>query len=147
MRVLVQRVRHGAVDVDGERIGEINSGLVLLVGVTHGDTEQDADWLADKTANLRIFENEEGRFDLSLLDVRGSALVVPQFTLYGDVSKGRRPSFTDAAPPDVAEPLIEYFADALRSLGVHVEAGEFGAYMQVHIQNDGPVTIPLEYPA
>lgn len=147
MRVLVQRVRHGAVDVDRVRIGEIDAGLVLFVGVTHGDTEQDAEWLADKAANLRIFENEEGRFDLSLLDVGGSALVVPQFTLYADASKGRRPSFTDAAPPDVAESLIDYFSDALRNLGVHVETGRFGAYMQVHIQNDGPVTIPLEYPA
>lgn len=146
MRVLVQRVRHGAVDVDGTRIGEINAGLVLLVGVTHGDTEQDAEWLADKAANLRIFENESGRFDLSLLDVGGSALVVPQFTLYADASKGRRPSFTDAAPPDVAEALIDNYSDALRDLGVHVETGQFGAYMQVHIQNDGPVTIPLEYP-
>lgn len=147
MRVVVQRVHRGAVEVDGNRIGEIDAGLVLLVGVTHGDTEDDADWLADKVAGLRIFENEAGRFDLSLRDVGGSALVVPQFTLYADTSKGRRPSFTDAAPPEIAEPLIDYFVQALRDQGLPVETGRFGAYMQVHIQNDGPVTILLDSPA
>lgn len=144
MRVLLQRVRRGAVTVAGEEIAEIGRGVVLLVGVTHGDTPAEAEWLAKKVAELRIFENEAGRFDRSLLDVGGSTLVVSQFTLYADTRKGRRPSFTRAAPPEMAEPLVEHFARALAELGVPVQTGRFGAHMLVSIENDGPVTILLE---
>ncbi len=144
MRVLLQRVRRGAVTVAGEEIAEIGRGVVLLVGVTHGDTPAEAEWLAKKVAELRIFENEAGRFDRSLLDVGGSALVVSQFTLYADTRKGRRPSFTRAAPPEMAEPLVDHFARALAELGVPVQTGRFGAHMLVSIENDGPVTILLE---
>ena len=144
MRVLLQRVRRGAVTVAGGEIAEIGRGVVLLVGVTHGDTPAEAEWLAKKVAELRIFENEAGRFDRSLLDVGGSALVVSQFTLYADTRKGRRPSFTRAAPPEMAEPLVDHFARALAELGVPVQTGRFGAHMLVSIENDGPVTILLE---
>ena len=144
MRVLLQRVRRGAVTVAGEEIAEIGRGVVLLVGVTHGDTPAEAEWLAKKVAELRIFENEAGRFDRSLLDVGGSALVVSQFTLYADTRKGRRPSFTRAAPPEMAEPLVDHFARALAELGVPVQTGRFSAHMLVSIENDGPVTILLE---
>ncbi len=144
MRVLLQRVRRGAVTVAGEEIAEIGRGVVLLVGVTHGDTPAEAEWLAKKVAELRIFENEAGRFDRSLLNVGGSALVVSQFTLYADTRKGRRPSFTRAAPPEMAEPLVDHFARALAELGVPVQTGRFGAHMLVSIENDGPVTILLE---
>ncbi len=144
MRVLLQRVRRGAVTVAGGEIAEIGRGVVLLVGVTHGDTPAEAEWLAKKVAELRIFENEAGRFDRSLLDVGGSALVVSQFTLYADTRKGRRPSFTRAAPPEMAEPLVDHFARALADRGVPVQTGRFGAHMLISIENDGPVTILLE---
>ena len=144
MRALVQRVRNAAVTVDGETVGAIDRGVVVLVGVTHGDTEKEADWLARKIAGLRIFEDQEGRMNVGLLDAGGAALVVSQFTLYADASKGRRPSFVDAAPPEVAEPLVATFADALRQRHVPVEEGVFGAMMMVEIHNDGPVTIMLE---
>ncbi len=144
MRVLLQRVRRGRVTVDGEVVADIGPGVVLLVGVTHGDTPAEAEWLARKVAGLRIFPDEAGRFNRSLLDVGGNALVVSQFTLYADARKGRRPSFTQAAPPEEAEPLVDHFAHALAELGVPVQTGRFGAYMVVTIENDGPVTILLE---
>ena len=145
MRVVLQRVKRGAVYVDGELIGSVEQGFVILVGVGHGDGEEQAQWLARKIAGLRIFEDEAGRFNRSLLDVGGGCLVVSQFTLYADARKGRRPSFTKAAPPEVAEPLIERFAGMLRQAGVQrVEMGRFGARMHVEIHNDGPVTLWLD---
>jgi D-tyrosyl-tRNA(Tyr) deacylase len=130
--------------VAAEVAGEIGEGLVVLLGVAEGDDDAAADRLGARIANLRIFENEEGRFDRSLLDVGGSALVVSQFTLIADTRKGNRPSFTDAAPPEIAEPVYERFAQALRELGVSVQTGVFGARMAVELVNDGPVTIVLE---
>lgn len=144
MRALIQRVSEASVSVDGEVIGAIDEGIVVLVGVTHGDTEEEADWLARKVAGLRIFEDREGKMNVGLLDAGGEALVVSQFTLYADASKGRRPSFGDAAPPEVAEPLVDHFTEALRGYGVPVEEGIFGAMMMVEIHNDGPVTLMLE---
>lgn len=144
MRAVVQRVTEGSVSVDGEVVGQIGKGLVILLGVRQGDTRTEARWLADKIANLRIFEDSDGKFNLSALDVRAEALVVPQFTLYGDASRGRRPSFTEAAHPKVAEPLCDNFANDLAEAGLTVETGEFGATMLVQIFNDGPVTIILD---
>jgi D-tyrosyl-tRNA(Tyr) deacylase len=146
MRAVVQRVSQASVSVDGEITGQIGRGVVVLVGVTHGDTEEQADWLAQKIAGLRIFEDREGKMNAGLLDLEegGAALVISQFTLYADARQGRRPSFTNAAPPEVAEPLVAHFAQALRSHDVPVETGVFGAYMMVEIHNDGPVTILLE---
>ncbi|MGD1997241.1 MAG: D-aminoacyl-tRNA deacylase [Anaerolineae bacterium] len=144
MRACVQRVSQAAVTVGGEDVGTIGRGVVVLVGVAHGDTEEEAEWLARKIAGLRIFEDTEGRMNVGLLDVGGDALVVSQFTLYADASKGRRPSFNNAAPPEVAEPLVEHLADTLAAAGVSVETGVFGAHMLVEIHNDGPVTILLE---
>lgn len=144
MRALIQRVSRAAVSVEGESVGSIGKGVVVLVGVTHGDTEEEAQWLARKIAGLRIFEDPQGRMNVGLLDAEGEALVVPQFTLYADAQKGRRPSFTEAAPPEVAEPLVDYLADRLESAGVPVQSGVFGAHMLVEIHNDGPVTILLE---
>ena len=145
MRAIVQRVKRGAVSVDGEITGSVGTGLVVLIGTTHQDTEAEAQKLAHKTAHLRIFEDEAGKMNLSALDVGAGILVVSQFTLYADCRRGRRPSFTEAAPPEVAEPLIEHFADQLRDAGVvRVETGVFRAYMLVEIHNDGPVTIILD---
>jgi D-tyrosyl-tRNA(Tyr) deacylase len=144
MRAVVQRVSRASVSVDGEIVGQIGRGVVVLVGVTHGDTQEQADWLANKIAGLRIFEDCEGKMNAGLLDVDGAALVISQFTLYADARKGRRPSFTDAALPDEAEPLVAHFAQALRAQGVTVATGVFGARMLVEIHNDGPVTILLE---
>lgn len=145
MRVLLQRVTHGSVTVDGETIGAVEQGYVLLVGVGPEDGKAQADKLAEKIVGLRVFCDGAGKFNLSLLDVGGGALVVSQFTLYADARKGRRPSFTDAAPPEVAKPLCDYFAAKLRELGVaRVETGRFGASMDVVIHNDGPVTIWLD---
>jgi D-tyrosyl-tRNA(Tyr) deacylase len=144
MRVLLQRVRQASVTVEGEVVGAIDQGFVALVGVGHADGEEQAAWLAKKVAGLRVFEDDDGKFNRSLLDVGGAALVVSQFTLYADSRKGRRPSFTNAAPPEVAEPLVARFADLLRAEGVPVEMGVFGAMMLVEIHNDGPVTIWLE---
>jgi D-tyrosyl-tRNA(Tyr) deacylase len=144
MRVVVQRVRKGRVSVAGQTLGEIGPGLVILLGVGHGDGPTEADRLATKIANLRIFADAEGKTNLSVLDVDGEALVISQFTLYADCRKGRRPSFIDAALPDVAAPLVDYFADQLRQAGIRrVETGEFGAFMLVEIHNDGPFTIFL----
>jgi D-aminoacyl-tRNA deacylase len=144
MRLLIQRVSHARVTVGGETVGAIGPGLVILVGVAPGDGEEQARWLANKTAGLRIFEDAEGKMNASLLDAGGAALIVSQFTLYADTRKGRRPSFTDAAPPEIAEPLVERLAALLRERGVPVETGVFGASMQVEIHNDGPVTLILE---
>lgn len=145
MRVLLQRVQRGSVTVDGQIVGAVEQGYVALVGVTHADSRADAELLARKTANLRVFEDEQGKMNLSALEVGGGVLVVSQFTLYADARKGRRPSFIDAAPPEIAAPLVEAFADALRAEGIErVEMGVFGAMMQVEIINDGPVTIWLD---
>ena len=144
MRALLQRVREGRVTVEGKIIAEIGPGLVILLGVSPEDGDEQIEYLGHKIANLRIFEDEEGKMNLSLLDVGGEALVVSQFTLYADTNKGRRPSFTKAAHPDIAEPLVEQFAEQLIKEGVPTQMGEFGAYMQVEIHNDGPVTIWME---
>jgi D-tyrosyl-tRNA(Tyr) deacylase len=142
---VIQRVSQAKVTVDDQVVGAIGPGLLILLGVGHDDGEEQARWLASKVAGLRIFEDEEGKMNRSLLEVEGSALVVSQFTLYGDARKGRRPSFTDAARPEVAEPLCDRFVELLRQEGVsQVESGVFGAYMQVEIHNDGPVTLILE---
>lgn len=144
MRAVVQRVSEASVSVDGETLGSIGRGIVILLGVQNGDTEREARWLADKCVRLRIFENEEGRFDASLLDIRGEILTVSQFTLYGDCRKGRRPSFTRAAKPEEAEPLYEMFVSALRAEGLNVETGRFAARMRVRIHNEGPVTLIVD---
>ncbi|MFW6074646.1 MAG: D-aminoacyl-tRNA deacylase [Chloroflexota bacterium] len=141
MRLLLQRVSSASVSVNGEVVGEIGNGVVLFVGATDGDTGDDATYLAQKVANLRIFPDDEGQMNVSLLDSGGAALVVSQFTLYADVRKGRRPSFVRAARPEVAEPLVDNFARELESLGLRVESGAFGAHMDVALVNDGPVTI------
>jgi D-tyrosyl-tRNA(Tyr) deacylase len=144
MRLLLQRVRHGRVTVGDRTVAEIGAGMVILAGIGPGDGEEQARYLAEKAANLRIFEDQAGKFNRSLLDVGGQAIVVSQFTLYADTRKGRRPSFTDSALPELAAPLVERFAELLRQQGVSVQTGEFGAHMLVEIDNDGPVTIWLE---
>ena len=144
VRAVVQRVTRAAVRVDGETVGACGAGLLVLVGARHEDTSETAERLAAKGARLRIFPDEDGRFDRSLLDTGGEALVVSQFTLLAATRKGNRPSFTDAAAPERAEPLVERFAEALRAHGVHVETGRFGARMEVELVNDGPVTIVLD---
>lgn len=144
MRAVVQRVARGSVSVDGAVRAEIGAGLLVLLGVARGDGEEAASSLAAKVARLRIFENDEGRFDRSLLDVGGAALVVSQFTLHADTTKGNRPSFAQASPPGEAEPLYERFCEALREEGVEVATGVFGARMAVELVNDGPVTIVLD---
>ncbi len=144
MKLVIQRVTEAAVSVDGKIVGSIDAGFVILVGVTHDDTEDQARWLARKAAGLRLFEDAEKKMNVSLHESGGAALVVSQFTLYGDARKGRRPSFTGAARPEQAEPLVALFADLLREEGIHVETGLFGAQMLVEIHNDGPVTLILE---
>ena len=144
MRALLQRVSHASVTVEGQAISSISKGLLILLGVGHNDGEEQVQFLADKVANLRIFEDDQRKTNLSILDVKGEALVVSQFTLYADVRKGRRPSFTGSALPDVAKPLVERFVDVLGQWGVPTKAGKFGAHMHVEIHNDGPVTIWLE---
>lgn len=144
MKVVLQRSKAASVSVNGETVGEITSGLVLLVGVTHEDTEEDCRYLADKIIHLRIFEDENMKMNHSLLDVGGEILSISQFTLYGDCRKGRRPNFMAAAKPDEAERLYEVFNDMLREKGLKVETGEFGAMMDVQLINDGPVTLILE---
>ncbi|MBD3367571.1 MAG: D-tyrosyl-tRNA(Tyr) deacylase [Candidatus Eisenbacteria bacterium] len=144
MRAVLQRVRRGSVAVDGEVTGEISRGLVVLIGVAPEDTDADADWLARKTVDLRIFDDDEGRMNLSLADIEGGALVVSQFTLLADCRKGRRPSFTGAAPPEVGDALYRRYADAIAGAGVDVATGRFGERMLVEIENDGPVTILLD---
>jgi D-aminoacyl-tRNA deacylase len=146
LRAVVQRVSSARVLVGTEVVGEIGAGLCVLLGIAREDGEEAVERLAGRVARLRIFENEDGKFDRSLLDAGGAALVVSQFTLIADTAKGNRPSFTDAAPPERAEPLYEVFCTALRELGVRVETGVFRARMQIELVNDGPVTIVLDYP-
>jgi D-tyrosyl-tRNA(Tyr) deacylase len=144
MRAVIQRVNKATVSVDGRVVGSIGHGLVILVGIRVGDTEAEAQWMASKIATLRIFDDEEGKLNRSVLDIKGSALVVSQFTLYGDARKGRRPSYDQAAPPKDAEPLIRRLVELLEAQGVPVHTGIFRAHMLVEIHNDGPVTILLE---
>ena len=144
MRLVIQRVSEASVSVQGETVGEIGDGLLILVGIRGGDEAEMAERMARKTAELRIFPDDEGRFNRSLVETGGEALVVSQFTLYGDTRKGRRPSFNAAAGPDLAEALVEAYADALAALGVKVARGRFGAHMQVSLVNDGPVTIVID---
>lgn len=144
MRVVVQRVTKGSVTINGDVVSEIGAGLVILVGVGKGDTQEQADWLAEKIANLRIFEDDAGKMNRSILDAAGEALVVSQFTLYANTTGGRRPSFIEAALPDEAWPLVEHFAKRLQFYGMPTKSGVFRANMLVEIHNDGPVTIMLE---
>jgi D-aminoacyl-tRNA deacylase len=144
MRLVIQRVTRAAVTVDGQIVGQCGAGFCILIGVKNGDTQAEAKWLANKVANLRVFQDDAGKMNLALLDVKGEALVVSQFTLYANAQRGRRPDFIDAARPDQAEPLIEYFVEQLRAEGVPVQTGVFRATMHVEIHNDGPVTILLD---
>ena len=144
MRAVVQRVRRGAVSVEGSVIGQVGRGYVILLGIGPDDNEAIAAALARKVALLRVFEDPQGKINLSILDIQGSALLISQFTLYADTRKGNRPAFVSAAPPDLARPMVDRFADLLREQGVPVETGEFGAHMLVEIENDGPVTIFFE---
>ncbi len=144
MRGLIQRVLSASVTIDGEKISEIGKGILLLVGVTDTDTEKDVDYIVDKTVNARIFPDSEDKLNLSLVDVKGSILVVSQFTLYGDARKGRRPSFIRAAKGEISEPLYELVCKKIRDMGIEVQTGKFGADMKVELINDGPTTILLE---
>jgi D-tyrosyl-tRNA(Tyr) deacylase len=144
MRVVLQRVSSASLTIAGRVVGAIGTGFCLLVGFTHGDTAAQVDWMAEKVSGLRLFSDPEGKMNLGLADVRGAVLVVSQFTLYGDAGKGRRPSFIEAARPEVAIPLYEAFVVGLRARGLEVQTGEFGAMMEVELLNDGPVTLILE---
>lgn len=144
MRALIQRVSHASVTVDGRVTGRIGRGFVVLLGITHTDGRAEADWVAAKIAGLRVFDDDAGKMNRSLADVDGQLLVVSQFTLYGDARKGRRPSFTDAAAPELAEPLIDYFVETLRDAGFTVATGVFGTHMDVEIHNEGPITMLIE---
>jgi len=144
MRAILQRVNFGQVTIEGRQVADIQKGMVILLGIGPGDDQTKATQMVKKIAQLRIFDDGAGKMNLSLLDIKGAAIVVSQFTLYADTRKGNRPSFTDAAPPDLASPLVDFFVDELRGLGVPVQTGEFGAYMKVHLENDGPVTISME---
>lgn len=144
MKALLQRVTGASVSVAGEVVGRISRGLVVFLGVAAGDTEEDAQYLAQKTVNLRIFTDEQGKFNLSVLDTRGELLLVSQFTLLADARKGRRPSFIGAAPPERAEKLFQYFVEQVRASGLPTATGRFQQYMQVEIHNDGPVTVMLD---
>ena len=146
MRALIQRVARASVHVDGDLVSEIGRGLLVLIGVKAGDSEAEAMWMAEKLANLRIFPDTSGQMNRSLLDVRGEALVVSQFTLYADARKGRRPSLVEAARPGVAEPLVTSVADQLAARGITVATGVFGAHMDVELLNDGPVTVLIDTP-
>jgi len=144
MRAVVQRVKKGSVEIEEKEIGKIEKGLVILLGVGQNDTEKDAEYLAEKIVNLRIFEDKEGKMNLSAKDINGQILVISQFTLYGDCKKGRRPSFISAALPDKAVKLYDYFVKSIKNYGLKIETGEFQAMMLVEIYNDGPVTILLD---
>ncbi|MCP3692493.1 MAG: D-tyrosyl-tRNA(Tyr) deacylase [Planctomycetaceae bacterium] len=144
MRVCVQRVSEASVEIDGKTVGAIGPGLLVLLGIGHSDTPAEVTQLVDKIVNLRVFADDEDKMNRSLLDIHGQMLVISQFTLWGDCRKGRRPSFVQAADPEVAEPLYERFVDEVRGRGVTAETGRFGAKMQVHLVNDGPVTLVIE---
>lgn len=144
MRAIVQRVKYSSVSIDGEIVGKIDKGLMILLGVTHTDGEKEINWLANKIKDLRIFEDEAGKMNLGLEDIKGELLVVSQFTLYGNCIKGRRPGFVDAARPELAEPLYEKFLKKCRSFGIKTQCGKFGADMKVEILNDGPVTLIID---
>lgn len=144
MRLVVQRVKNSDVVVEGKTVGKIDKGFMVLCGITHTDTKQNADYLVKKLINLRVFEDENGKMNLSIKDVEGELLIISQFTLYADCTGGNRPSFINAAKPDVAEPIYEYFVEECRKQGIKVEKGIFGADMKVSLLNDGPVTIILE---
>ncbi len=144
MKVVLQRVSQARVTVDGKTVGEIDSGLLLLVGIGQGDSQKDLAWMAEKVVGLRVFSDEAGKMNRSVVDVHGSVLAVSQFTLYGNTKKGKRPSFVAAAPPDLAKPLFDDFVDLLRLRVPHVATGVFGAKMSVDLQNDGPVTLIVE---
>ena len=144
MRIVLQRVTAASVEVDHHCVGQIDQGLLAFIAIGHGDTEQQAIWLADKTVDLRIFEDAQGKMNQSLIDIGGSALVVSQFTLLGDCRKGRRPAFTDAAPPELANQLYLRYADLIAQRGVPVERGVFAADMKVSLVNDGPVTMVID---
>jgi D-tyrosyl-tRNA(Tyr) deacylase len=144
MRAIIQRVQKASVTISGEEIAKIDQGLLILLGVGKDDTERNARLLAEKVAHLRIFPDDQGKMNLSVLDAIGSAIVVSQFTLFADTRKGNRPSFIDAAPPDIASPLCDKFVGFLREMGIPTQVGKFGAHMLVEIFNDGPVTISLE---
>jgi len=144
MKLVVQRVSEAGVEVAGEKVGVIGEGVVALVGITHGDTKEEVEWLANKLVHLRIFEDEHGKINQSLFDKKGAALIISQFTLYGDCKEGRRPSFTQAALPEVAKPLYEEFVEAVKKGGVPVQTGIFGAEMKVSLVNEGPVTLVIE---
>jgi D-tyrosyl-tRNA(Tyr) deacylase len=144
MKAVVQRVTRGSVTIAGQKVASIHQGYVILLGVQIEDDPGRADALARKIANLRVFSDEQGKMNLSILDIQGEAIVVSQFTLMADTRKGNRPSFINAAPPEIANPLVDYFVDALKSHGIPTQTGEFGADMLVEIHNDGPVTILLE---
>lgn len=146
MRALIQRVSEASVTIEGECVGRIGPGIVILLGITDTDSDREVEVLAKKCANLRIFEDEEGKMNLSLLEVGGAALIISQFTLYGDCSRGRRPSYTAAARPETANPLYEKFICETRKFGIKTETGRFGAMMEVDIQNSGPVTLLVEVP-
>lgn len=144
MKLLIQRVSEAQVNVEGKTVGSIKKGLLILIGVSHTDTQAEIEWLVNKVINLRIFNDAAGKINESLLDCKGEALVVSQFTLYADCNSGRRPSFINAAPPQLANELYEIFSDELRKAGINVQNGEFGADMKVSLVNDGPVTVMLE---
>ncbi|KAA3611003.1 MAG: D-tyrosyl-tRNA(Tyr) deacylase [Calditrichaeota bacterium] len=144
MRALIQRVAKGSVSIDGNTVGEIAQGLVLMLGIKKDDTIEDVKFVANKCVNLRIFNDTQGNLNKSLLEIGGEMLIISQFTLYGDSRKGRRPGFSDAAPPEIAEPLYEKFIEEIKLNSVRVATGKFGAMMQVFIQNDGPVTLIVE---
>ena len=144
MRAVVQRVSLSSVSVDNEVVGKIDKGLMVLLGVTHDDTQEDVKYLVEKISNLRIFEDDQDKMNLSLIDVGGELLAISQFTLYGDCRKGRRPNFTQAAKPDIANDLYEKFVKQAKDLGINVQTGSFGAHMVVDIVNDGPVTMIID---
>jgi len=146
MKSVIQRVSHASVTINEEIKGEINQGFLVLLGITHNDTEKDVKWMVDKISGLRVFEDENGKMNLSLEDVKGELLIVSQFTLYGDAKKGRRPSFIEAARPEKAIPLYEKFVALAKEKGVKVATGEFGANMKVNLLNDGPVTLIIDSP-